>query len=156
MEDLWAQQIDFILAYLQADVETQIYLDLPIGYEVFLAPNECRNDCMLLLKKNVYGLKQAGCTWFQHLQSQLVDLCFTQNKQDYCMFSNRQMVIFVYIDDCLIWGKDKDKIIKVVEQLSKEFTLTDEGKDIHSYLGIQLDCAIDNSEVHISQPFLIQ
>jgi hypothetical protein len=59
----------------------------------------------------------------------------------------------VDVDDCLIWGKDKDKII---EQLSKEFALTDEGKDILSYLGIQLDRAIDNSEVHISQPFLIQ
>jgi hypothetical protein len=41
-------------------------------------------------------------------------------------------------------------------QLSKEFALTNEGEDIHSYLGIQLDCAINNSEVHISQPFLIQ
>jgi hypothetical protein len=54
---LWAWQINFILAYPQADVETEIYLDLPIGYEEFLAPNECRNDCVLLLKKNVYGLK---------------------------------------------------------------------------------------------------
>jgi hypothetical protein len=66
------------------------------------------------------------------------------------------MVIIVSVNDCLIWGKDKDEIINVVEQLSGEFALTDEGKDIHSYLGIQLDCAIDNSEVHISQPFLIQ
>jgi Reverse transcriptase (RNA-dependent DNA polymerase) len=67
MEDLWAWQIDFILAYPQADIETEIYLDLPIGYEEFLDPNERREDCVLLLKKNVYGLKQAGRTWFQHL-----------------------------------------------------------------------------------------
>jgi hypothetical protein len=66
------------------------------------------------------------------------------------------MVIIVYVNDCLIWGKDKDKIIRVVKQLSKEFALTNEGKDIHSYLLTQLDCAIDNSEVHISQLFLIQ
>jgi Reverse transcriptase (RNA-dependent DNA polymerase) len=66
-EDLWARQINFILAYPQANVKTEIYLDLPIGYEEFLAPNKRRNDCILLLKKNVYGLKQAGCTWFQHL-----------------------------------------------------------------------------------------
>jgi hypothetical protein len=72
------------------------------------------------------------------------------------MFSNRQMVIIVYVKDCLIWGKEKDEIIKVIGQLSTEFALTNEGKDIHSYLGIQLDHAIDNSEVHISQPFLIQ
>jgi Reverse transcriptase (RNA-dependent DNA polymerase) len=155
-EDLWAQQIDFILAYPQADVKTKIYLDPPIGYEEFLAPNERHNDCVLLLKKNVYGLKQAGCTWFQHLQSRLVDLGFTQNKHDHCMFSNQQMVIIVYVDDCLIWGKDKDEIIKVIEQLSREFALTIEGKDIHSNLSIQLDRAIDNSEVHISQPFEIQ
>jgi hypothetical protein len=72
------------------------------------------------------------------------------------MFSNQQTVIIVYIDDCLIWGKDKDENIKVIEQLSMEFALTDEGEVIHSYLGIQLDRAIDNLEVHISQPFLIQ
>jgi hypothetical protein len=62
----------------------------------------------------------------------------------------------VYVDDCLIWGKDKDKIIKVVEQLSKEFALTDKGEDIHSYHGIQLDRTINNSEVHISEPLIIQ
>jgi Reverse transcriptase (RNA-dependent DNA polymerase) len=155
-EDLWAWQIDFILAYPQDDIETEIYLDLPIGYEEFLAPNERRDDCILLLKKNVYGLNQAGRTWFQHLRSRLVDLGFTQNKHDHCMFSNWQTVIIVYVDDCLIWGKDKDEIIKVVEQLSREFALTDEGEDIHSYLGIQLGRTIDNLEVHISQPFLIQ
>jgi Reverse transcriptase (RNA-dependent DNA polymerase) len=99
-EDLWARQNNFILAYLQAEVETKIYLNLPIGYEEFLAPNERCNDCVLLLKKNVYGLKQARCTWFQHLRSQLVDLGFTQNKHDHCMFSNQQMVIIVYVDDC--------------------------------------------------------
>jgi hypothetical protein len=79
-----------------------------------------------------------------------VDLGFTQNTLDHCMFSNRRTVIIMYIDDCLIWGKDKE------EQLSKEFALTDEGGDIHSYLGIQLDRAIDNLEAHISEPFQIQ
>jgi Reverse transcriptase (RNA-dependent DNA polymerase) len=153
---LWARQINFILAYPQADVKTEIYLDLPIGNEEFLAPNKRHNDCVLLLKKNMYGLKQAGCTWFQHLRSLLVNLSFMQNKHDHCMFSNRQTVIIVYIDDCLIWGKDKEENINVIEQLSREFALTNEGKDIHSYLGIQLDRAIDNLEVHISQPFLIQ
>jgi Reverse transcriptase (RNA-dependent DNA polymerase) len=153
---LVAWQIDFILAYPQADVETEIYRDLPIGYEEFLAPNKHRDDCVLLLQKNMYGLKQAGSMWFQHLRSRLVNHGFTQNKHDHCMFSNQQMVINCVRHDCLIWGKDKDKIIKVIEQLRREFALTDEGKDIHSYLGIQLNCAIDSSEVHISQPFLIQ
>jgi hypothetical protein len=72
------------------------------------------------------------------------------------MFPNRRTVIIVYVNDCLIWGKDKDEIINVIEQLSREFALSDKGEDIHSYLGIQLDRAIDNSEVHISHPFLIQ
>jgi hypothetical protein len=56
MEDLRARQIDFILAYLQVDVETKIYLNLPIGYKEFLDQNECQEDCIRLLKKNVYGL----------------------------------------------------------------------------------------------------
>jgi Reverse transcriptase (RNA-dependent DNA polymerase) len=152
---LWAWQIDFILAYLQADVETKIYLDLPIGYEEFLDPNECRKDCMLLLKKNVYGLKQAGRTWFQHLRSQLVDLGFMQNTHDHCMFSNQQTVVIVYVDDCLIWGKDKDKIIKVIEQLSKEFALRAK-TSIATSVSNSMAPLADNSEVHISQPFLIQ
>jgi Reverse transcriptase (RNA-dependent DNA polymerase) len=66
-EDLWARQINFILTYPQADIKTEIYLDLPIRYEEILAPNEHRYDCVLLLKKNVYSLKQAIRTWFQHL-----------------------------------------------------------------------------------------
>jgi Reverse transcriptase (RNA-dependent DNA polymerase) len=88
---LWARQINFILAYPQAEVETEIYLDLPIiGYEEFLAPNEHHDDCVLLLKKNVYGLKQAGCTWFQHLQSRLVNLGLMQNKHDhFCSLTDK-------------------------------------------------------------------
>jgi Reverse transcriptase (RNA-dependent DNA polymerase) len=116
---LWARQIEFILTYPQADIETEIYLNLPIGYEEFLAPNKHRDDCILLLKKNVYGLVQAGCTWFQHLQSRLVNHGFTQNKHDHCMFSNQQTVIIVYVNDCLIWGKDKDEIIKLLNSLAR-------------------------------------
>jgi Reverse transcriptase (RNA-dependent DNA polymerase) len=96
-EDLWAWQIDFILAYPQADIKTGIYLDLPIGYKEFLDPNEHREYCVLLLKTNVCCLKQAGRTWFQHLRSRLVDLGFTQNTHNHCMFSNRQTVPF---DSC--------------------------------------------------------
>ena len=64
---LVSRQIDFILAYPHTNVETLIYLELPPSYKNFLAANENPNDSLLLLKKNVYGLKQASRTWFEFL-----------------------------------------------------------------------------------------
>ena len=54
----WAhRQCDFIMAYPQAPIECDMYMDLPQGIQV--SEGDSR-DSVLKLLKNIYGQKQAG------------------------------------------------------------------------------------------------
>ncbi len=55
---LSSKSIDFVLAFLQADLENLLYMELPIGFN---APNnEDQKFYVLKWNKSVYKLKQAG------------------------------------------------------------------------------------------------
>ena len=60
----FTKQIGFVLAYTQADVECELYMAIPKGFEV-------EGDYVLKLKKNLLGQKQAGRVWNQHLVTKL-------------------------------------------------------------------------------------
>ena len=60
----WAsRQVDFVLAFPQADIECDMYMEIPQGFHV----DGPREDYCLKLKKNLYGQKQAGRVWNQYL-----------------------------------------------------------------------------------------
>jgi len=66
------------------------------------------------------------------------------------------MVILVYVDDCIIIGKDMgeiDEFVRSMQQGSENFVLTDEGS-IDTFLGIEIK-RLGKQEFEISQPFLI-
>ena len=86
IHSLHTKSIDFTLAFPQADVETTIYMEVPLGCEV------PEGDYVCLLLKNLYGLKQAAKTWFEHLRDTLTldvkqgGYGFQQSKIDPCIF----------------------------------------------------------------------
>ncbi len=54
----WALcQCDFIMAYPQAPIECDMYMELPQGVQV---PEGNSKDYVLTLLKNIYGQKQPG------------------------------------------------------------------------------------------------
>jgi hypothetical protein len=54
----WALcQVDFVMAYPQAPIETEIYMELPQGVQTATGNSK---DHVLKLLKNIYGQKQAG------------------------------------------------------------------------------------------------
>ena len=59
--DMEIDQVDVVGAYLNGTLEEEIYMCQPEGYH-FGAPGD-----VLLLKKSLYGLKQAGRVWNQTL-----------------------------------------------------------------------------------------
>ena len=55
---LSSRSIDFVLAFLHADLEIPVYMELPLGFD---APNnESRKLYVLRLNKSLCELKQAG------------------------------------------------------------------------------------------------
>jgi hypothetical protein len=85
------RQIDFVLAFPQAEVECDIFMQLPRGV-VFQGVHRATH--CLKLKKNMYGQKQAGRVWNNHLVKGLTTkLNFVQSKVDECVFYQGSTVL---------------------------------------------------------------
>jgi hypothetical protein len=54
-----SRQIDFVLAFPQANVECNIYMEVPAGFNL----KQKKKDFCLKLQKNIYGTTQAGRVW---------------------------------------------------------------------------------------------
>jgi hypothetical protein len=55
-------------------------------------------DYILKIKKNMYGLKQAGKNWFDHLRTSLINRGFKQSAIDPCLFIRSNCIIIVYVE----------------------------------------------------------
>jgi hypothetical protein len=141
--------LDFVLAYPQADVECDLYLEIPQGFEF----DGSRKTHFLKLIKNLYGSKAAGRVWQQHLFKGLVDLGYTQSTTDECVFYKGSTIFMVYTDDGIFCGPDKIEIERCLQELGKRFDITDEGA-IDEYLGVKVTHMKDGT-ISLTQPHLI-
>jgi hypothetical protein len=55
-----------VLAFPQADLDIDIWMELPIGFQTIEDPDHSQLY-LLKLKKNIYGLKQASFNWYEKL-----------------------------------------------------------------------------------------
>lgn len=147
------RQVDFVLAFPQADIECDMYMEIPQGFH--MADHLSKKDFCLKLKKNLYGQKQAGRVWNQYLHKGLTKIGFKQSQVDECLYYRGSTMFLLYVDDGILIGPDMDDIKSVFTQLKKlKYDITDEG-DLKDYLGVDIQ-RYKNGTVHLSQPKLIQ
>ena len=153
---LESKLIDFVLAFPQADLDIDIWMELlPIGFQMIKDPNHSQ-FYVLKLKKNLYGLKQASFSWYKNLRDGLKDRGFKPSKIDQCLYMKDSMVILVYVNNCITVGKNMgeiNKFVRSMQQGSENFVLINEGSN-DKFLGIEIKC-LGKQEFKISQPFLI-
>lgn len=127
-------QLDINNAFLHGDLYEEVYMRMPEGI-----PNPHNQVC--LLKKSLYGLKQASRQWHAKLVSALKELGFIQLKNDYSLFTKNEddkiTILAVYVDDILITGSSEQEIITVKQYLYSSFTIKDLGA-LHYFLGIEV------------------
>jgi Reverse transcriptase (RNA-dependent DNA polymerase) len=70
--NLEVHQMDVHSAYLNGELKEEIYMKQPEG---FVKPGQ--EDLVCKLHKSLYGLKQAGRTWYQKLHDCLTQMQFT-------------------------------------------------------------------------------
>lgn len=160
--NLHSRQIDYVNAYTQAPADCNVFMHIPAGFTVNNNTLEFIGSTMkvdnslyvLRIKKNMYGLKQAGNNWFDALKSSLLNLHFRQSEHDPCLFIRNNCLILVYVDDCLIFGKDESTLDDVIKSLQSVFVLTSQGS-VGAYLGIDIKKTTQGF-IELTQTGLIQ
>jgi len=134
-------QMDIKAAFLYGDIEEDIYIEQPQGFDDGTLK-------VLKLKKALYGLKQAPRAWNQKLVEFLVSKNFKRSENDQCLFTNKDLIITCYVDDILIWGKELKSVDKIKDELSDKFKMSYSG-EVRTILGI--DIKRENGMVFLSQ-----
>ena len=74
------QQLDVKNAFLNSDIEEEVYMHSPLGFEGGFQSRVCK------LKKSLYGLKQSPRAWFENFTRSIKDQGYAQAQIDHTMF----------------------------------------------------------------------
>ena len=106
--DLELHQMDVVTAFLNGDLDEDIYMEQPEG-----CVDSTDTDFVCKLLKAIYGLKQAHRQWHYKIDSfLLIKLGFKTTRSDSWLYIKRNsvMIIALYVDDLLMAGRDLDAI----------------------------------------------
>lgn len=152
----YSKQIDFILAYPQADIPFDNFMKIPKGISTV---EGSRDSHVLKLKKNTYGDKNSGIIWYDYLVEGLLNIGFRKSSIDECLFYRKGVIFFFYVDDGIFLSSDEKEISKAMKDLmnsrkaKRKFDIDDQG-DITDYLGINFD-KLKNGNYKLWQPHLV-
>ena len=143
-------QIDVTTAFLNGELEEEVYMKQPPGFSA-----EGQENLVCKLKKSIYGLKQSPRCWNSTLHSQLKRMGFLQSTSDPCIYrdsgGDTPFFIGVYVDDIVLAGCDQRKMKEVKEALAHKFNIKDMGK-LHYFLGIKVIQDEKTGDIWIGQP----
>ena len=105
-------------AFLHGDLEEEIYMEQPEGFEV--AEKE---HLVYKLNKSLYGLKQTPRQWYKKFESFMTNLGYHNAQADQCVFMKR----YVEGDVMLIAENNTKRIALLKKTLSKSFAMEDLG-----------------------------
>ncbi len=150
-EDLEIVHLDISTAFLHADIDKEIYLYPPPGFETYDANGEL---LVWKLKKAVYGLKQSPHLWGRKVVEALTEEGFKPIQSEPCLFTiteNGTTVELIYhVDDFLVIGKQGELLTKVRNAFHKHFKTKDLG-DATRFLGIDITRNRPNRRISLSQ-----
>ena len=81
VEDMHLEQLDVKIAFLHGDLEEDIYMHQPQGYEV-----KGKENLVCRLKKSLYGLKQAPRQWYLKFDKFMTEQGLTWRIWKKCLF----------------------------------------------------------------------
>lgn len=153
-EDLEAENVDVDTAFLYGEVEEEIYMDQPDGFE-----DEENPAKKCLLQKALYGTKQAARQWNSKLTKHLENQGFKGTSADPCVFvrvsRNEYSIIIIYVDDLMLFCKTMDHIEDIKSALKEEFSIKELG-ELKYCLGIEIHRKRDDHVIKINQQAYIK
>ena len=126
IHNLEIHQMDVKIAFLNGDLDEEIYMEQPEG---FIVPGQEKKVCRLV--KSLYGLKQAPMQRHEKFDSVMMTNGFKINECDKCVcVKNTErgfVIICLYVDDILIMGSNNEIIKTTKEMFNNKFDMKDLG-----------------------------
>jgi hypothetical protein len=148
LEDLEIESIDISSAFLNGDIDAEVYMQQPEGF------SQGSPEQVLRLIKSIYGLRQSPRLWHLKLNSVLEKAGFVKIKSDGSVWvfdrDGVRVILPVFVDDITLVSKSKEKIQEVKEELRKHFKLRDLGPT-EFLLGVKVERDRSTHTLHLSQ-----
>ena len=134
-------QMDAKTAFLQGDLNEEIYMRQPNG---FVDPD--KPDYVCKLNKGIYGLKQAARCWNNSINSYLLSHGYKKSTADPCVYIKTVksqdgtvhfVMIAIYVDDMLFFSNNTEMLEKEKREIAKEFQVEDLG-ELHYVVGMSI------------------
>ncbi|KAI1685790.1 Pol protein [Pyrenophora tritici-repentis] len=93
--DLLMFQYDALNAFLNARVNRKLFCYTPEGFAKQYGE-------LLLIRRALYGLKEAPLLWYAELQKTLKKLGLKAVPGVPCLFANNNLIVFFYVDDIVV------------------------------------------------------
>ena len=147
--NLEVHQMDVSTAFLNGELEEEIYMSQPEGYV-----KEGEEELVCKLNKSIYGLKQSSRCWFNTIDEFLENSGYTKSSSDPCIYIKREgeniMLIALYVDDLIPATNSKSMLHREKAALQQRFEMKDLG-EVHYCLGIQVERDKDNKRMKLHQ-----
>lgn len=113
-------QFDVQSAYLNADLQEELYIRVPEGL-----PGHAEKK-ILRLKKNLYGLKQGGKNWYIKFAATLEELGYKRTQGEHCIYykiksNGLTTLIPLYVDDYIACSNDLAEVERLYASLNTKF-----------------------------------
>ena len=128
-----AHQLDISTAYLNAELDCEIYIEPPKGY--------CQDDSQVCkLNKSLYGLKQSAKLWNDVLNTFMMSLKFNRSRSDLCLYTKSESAgltfVIVWVDDIIVIGSNLNLVNQFKNSIKAKFKVKDH-LQLKYFLGIE-------------------
>ncbi|KAH7864181.1 hypothetical protein Vadar_026696 [Vaccinium darrowii] len=124
LRNLEIHQMDVKTAFLNGDLEEEIYMEQPEG---FSASGQEGKVCKLV--RSLYGLKQAPKQWHEKFDYAMLSSGFRINECDKCVYvkdtDEGYVILCLYVDDMLIVGSNDRVIRSTKDMFNSKFDMKD-------------------------------
>ena len=154
--------VDIETAFLNADLEEEVYIQIPEGLEHMTNLHEEKYDPetqVLKLRKAMYGLVQAPRAWMRTFVKILKQMGLQQCRTDPCVFYLRRegkvkLILNVYCDDILLSGIQSE-IDTFKTNIKQHLKIKEIGK-VKRHLGVDYQIPEDERTLEIHMTEFIQ
>ncbi|CAI7775595.1 unnamed protein product [Closterium sp. NIES-54] len=153
--DYELHSLDFSTAFLQGSLHEEIWLRRPPGFT-----GSFPAGTQWILRRPVYGLRQAPREWHDTLMTTLAALGFAPSTSDPFLFLRTittlpPFYVLVYVDDLVFATDDTEALANVKSELQKRHTCTDLG-ELTSYLGLRITRDRAQRTITLTQSHMVQ